>query len=120
MRGKTGFEPLLQFGNQPVEIGQGVRGKRGHSLKSVGPCGSKSGWLPENFPNYFENETGIKIRDTTPVDFGKLRGMVERGNVSGNIPEIGGQDGSRVPEMALAEPIDPKIIDRSKFQPQAQ
>ena len=37
VRGETGFEPLLEFGNQPVEIGQGVRGKRGHSHKSVGP-----------------------------------------------------------------------------------
>ena len=34
--------------------------------------------------------------------------------------EIGGQDGYRVTQMGLAEPIDTKIVDRSKFQPQAQ
>jgi len=34
VRGKTGFESLLQLGNQLVEIGHGVRGMRGHSLKS--------------------------------------------------------------------------------------
>jgi len=35
MRGETGFEPLLEFGNQLVEIGHGVRGKRGHSHESI-------------------------------------------------------------------------------------
>ena len=39
---------------------------------------------------------------------------------SWNITEIGGQDGYRVTQMGLAEPIDAKIVDRSKFQPQAQ
>ena len=46
--------------------------------------------------------------------------MVESGNVVWNITEIGGQDGYRVTQMGLAEPIDAKIVDRSKFQPQAQ
>ena len=42
---------------------------------------------------------GIKIVDTSPVDFGKLRAMVESGNVIWNITEIGGQDGYRVTQM---------------------
>ena len=82
--------------------------------------GSQIASLRENYLNDFEKETGIKIVDTSPVDFGKLRAMVESGNVTWNITEIGGQDGYRVTEMGLAEPIDPKIVDRSKFQPQAQ
>ncbi len=82
--------------------------------------GSQIASLRENYLNDFEKETGIKIIDTSPVDFGKLRAMVESGNVTWNITEIGGQDGYRVTQMALAEPIDAKIIDRSKFQPQAQ
>ena len=82
--------------------------------------GSQIASLRENYLNDFEKETGIKIVDTSPVDFGKLRAMVESGNVVWNITEIGGQDGYRVTQMGLAEPIDAKIIDRSKFQPQAQ
>ena len=76
--------------------------------------------LRENYINDFEKLTGIKVVDTSPVDFGKLRAMVESGNVSRNITEIGGQDGFRVTQMGLAEPIDTKIIDRSKFLAQAQ
>lgn len=82
--------------------------------------GSQMASLRENYLNFFEKETGIKIVDTSPVDFGKLRAMVESGNVAWNITEIGGQDGFRVTQMNLAEPIDTKLIDRSRFQPQAQ
>ena len=82
--------------------------------------GSQIASLRENYLNDFEKETGIKIVDTSPADFGKLRAMVESGNVEWNITEIGGQDGYRVTQMGLAETIDAKIVDRSKFQPQAQ
>jgi putative spermidine/putrescine transport system substrate-binding protein len=82
--------------------------------------GSQIACLRQVYFNDFENETGIKIVDTSPVDFGKLRAMVESGNVIWNITEIGGQDGYRVTQMGLAEPIESKIIDRSRFQPQAQ
>jgi putative spermidine/putrescine transport system substrate-binding protein len=82
--------------------------------------GSQIASLRQNYFNDFEKDTGIKIVDTSPTDFGKLRAMVESGNVVWNITEIGGQDGYRVTQMGLAEPIDAKIVDRSKFQPQAQ
>ena len=61
--------------------------------------GSQIASLRENYLNDFEKETGIKIVDTSPVDFGKLRAMVESGNVVWNITEIGGQDGYRVTQM---------------------
>jgi len=77
--------------------------------------GSQAASLRQSYWNDFEKETGIRIVDTSPVDFGKLRAMVESGNVTWNITEIGGQDGYRVTEMGLAEPIDDKIVDRSKF-----
>ena len=68
--------------------------------------GSQIASLRQNYLNDFEKETGIKIVDTSPTDFGKLRAMVESGNVVWNITEIGGQDGYRVTQMGLAEPID--------------
>ncbi|MEQ1613496.1 MAG: ABC transporter substrate-binding protein [Hyphomicrobiaceae bacterium] len=82
--------------------------------------GSQIASLRKSYINDFEKETGIKVVDTSPVDFGKLRAMVESGNVAWNISEIGGQDGYRVTQLGLAEPIDGKIVDRSKFLPQAQ
>ncbi len=82
--------------------------------------GSQIASIRTNYLNDFEKETGIKVVDTSPTDFGKLRAMVESGNVMWNITEIGGQDGFRVTQMGLAEPIDAKLVDRTKFLPQAQ
>ncbi|MGE0853617.1 MAG: hypothetical protein AB7O44_29055 [Hyphomicrobiaceae bacterium] len=52
--------------------------------------GSQIAALRQNYFNDFEKDTGIKIVDTSPTDFGKLRAMVESGNVVWNITEIGG------------------------------
>lgn len=82
--------------------------------------GSQIASLRQSYINDFEKLTGIKVVDTSPTDFGKLRAMVESGNITWNITEIGGQDGFRVTQMGLAEPIDEKLIDRTKFLPQAK
>jgi putative spermidine/putrescine transport system substrate-binding protein len=68
----------------------------------------------------FEESTGIQIIDTSPVDFGKLRAMVESQNIEWTVTELGGQDGLRAARMDLLEPIDPDIVDRSKFPEEAQ
>lgn len=63
----------------------------------------------------FEKLHGIRVVDTSPVDFGKLRAMVESGNPEWTVTEIGGQDAVRVKQMNLVEPLDAAIIDRSGY-----
>ncbi len=63
----------------------------------------------------FEKLHGIRVVDTSPVDFGKLRAMVESGNPEWTVTEIGGQDAVRVKQMNLVEPLDAGIIDRSGY-----
>jgi putative spermidine/putrescine transport system substrate-binding protein len=63
----------------------------------------------------FEKRHGIRIVDTSPVDFGKLRAMVEGGNPEWTVTEIGGQDAFRAKEMNLLEPLDLTLIDRSEY-----
>jgi putative spermidine/putrescine transport system substrate-binding protein len=65
----------------------------------------------------FEREHGIRIVDTSPVDFGKLRAMVNSGNPEWTVTEIGGQDAERAKELNLLEPIDTSIVDLSKYPP---
>lgn len=76
--------------------------------------------LRKAYWNGFEKEYGIRIVDTSPTDFGKLRAMVESGNVEWAVTEIGGQDAIRAVRMGLVEKIDPKIVDRSGFPEQAR
>ncbi|MFC3123431.1 ABC transporter substrate-binding protein [Pseudoroseomonas globiformis] len=63
----------------------------------------------------FEKEHGIRIVDTSPVDFGKLRAMVNSGNPEWTVTEIGGQDADRAKELNLLEPIDTSIVDLSRY-----
>jgi putative spermidine/putrescine transport system substrate-binding protein len=63
----------------------------------------------------FEREFGIRVVDSSPVDFGKLRAMVESGNPEWTCTEIGGQDAVRAKQLNLLEPIDNSVVDRSNY-----
>jgi putative spermidine/putrescine transport system substrate-binding protein len=63
----------------------------------------------------FERRHGIRVVDTSPVDFGKLRAMVESGNVEWTVTELGGQDFVRAKELNLLEPLDLAIIDLLRY-----
>ncbi len=63
----------------------------------------------------FEKRHGIRVVDTSPVDFGKLRAMVESGNVEWTVTELGGQDFVRAKQMNLLEPLDLSIVDLSRY-----
>ncbi|HEY8613853.1 MAG TPA: ABC transporter substrate-binding protein [Roseomonas sp.] len=63
----------------------------------------------------FERQHGIRIVDTSPVDFGKLRAMVNSGNPEWTVTEIGGQDATRAKELNLLEPINTSIVDLSSY-----
>jgi putative spermidine/putrescine transport system substrate-binding protein len=63
----------------------------------------------------FERRHGIRVVATSPVDFGKLRAMVESRNVEWTVTELGGQDFMRAKEMNLLEPLDFSIIDLSRY-----
>ena len=82
--------------------------------------GSMGSAMRKAFFNGFEKKYGIKVVETSPVDFGKLRAMVDSGNVEWDLTEIGGQDAIRAGKANLLEKIDPKVVDRSKYPPSAQ
>jgi putative spermidine/putrescine transport system substrate-binding protein len=82
--------------------------------------GAMANHLRRIFIEPFEARTGIKVVQTSPVDFAKLRAMVASGNVEWTVTEIGSQDSFRAVEMGLVEPIDPAIVDRSAYPEQAR
>lgn len=82
--------------------------------------GAMGTWMRKAYFDEFEKRYGIRVVETSPVDFGKLRAMVESGNVEWAVTEIGGQDAIRAVDMGLVQPIDDKIVDRSSFPKEAQ
>ena len=68
--------------------------------------GSMANLLRRTYFTEFERRHGIRVVDTSPVDFGKLRAMVESGNPEWTVTEMGGQDFVRAKELNLLEPLD--------------
>jgi len=51
--------------------------------------GAMASAMRKAFFTTFEKKYGIKVVETSPADFGKLRAMVESGNVEWDVTEIG-------------------------------
>ena len=96
------------FAQEPPKPAQIVVNQSGGAMATA---------MRKAFFNTFEKKYGIKVVETSPADFGKLRAMVESGNVEWDVTEIGGQDAIRASEMKLVEKIDDKIVDRSHYPP---
>lgn len=69
----------------------------------------------KTFYTEFEKRHGIKIVNTSPVDLGKLRAMVQSGNVEWTVTEIAGPDALLAERSGLLEPLDLSVIDLSRF-----
>lgn len=69
----------------------------------------------KTFYTAFEQKNGVKIVNTSPVDLGKLRAMVQSGNVEWTVTEIAGPDALLAERSGLLEPLDHSVIDMSKF-----
>lgn len=82
--------------------------------------GSMGSAMRKAFINTYEKKYGIRVVETSPVDFGKLRAMVDSGNVEWQVTEIGGQDAIRAMKLNLVEKIDTKLVDRSNYPEKAQ
>jgi putative spermidine/putrescine transport system substrate-binding protein len=66
----------------------------------------------------FEKETGIKIVEASPTDYGKLKAMVQSGNVEWDLVDVGDRMVIAGAKDDLLEPIDYKLIDIRDVFPQ--
>jgi putative spermidine/putrescine transport system substrate-binding protein len=77
--------------------------------------GAQAAALRKSFYDEFEKRFGIKVVDSSPPDLGKLRAMVQSGNIEWAITELTIHDAHRAEQLGLLEPIDHKVVDLSKF-----
>jgi putative spermidine/putrescine transport system substrate-binding protein len=90
-------------------------GNKPESIVVNASGGSMAASMRKAFSDDFEKLFGIKVVDTSPTNFGKLKAMVQSKNVEWTLTEIGGQDILAAVEQGLLEKVDPKIVDRSGF-----
>ena len=75
--------------------------------------------MRKSYVELFTRLHGVDVVLTSPPDFGKLRAMVESGNVEWTVTELS-QDAFRAVKAGLLMRIDDRIVDRSQYPRQAR
>jgi putative spermidine/putrescine transport system substrate-binding protein len=65
----------------------------------------------------FSEKTGIKVLQDGPTDYGKLKAMVESGNVQWDVVDVEADFALRAAREGLLEPLDFSVIDREQIDP---
>jgi len=78
-------------------------------VNAAGGAVNKS--LPRGILQRVRERYGIKVVDTSPTDFGKLRAMVQSGQHRVVCPWINEADAERAIKMNLLEPLDFKVVN---------
>lgn len=65
----------------------------------------------------FAAETGTNVLQDGPTDYGKIKAMVESGNVSWDVVDVEGDYAAQAGPAGLLEPLDFSVIDKSKLDP---
>lgn len=94
--------PKMAFAQEPAKPDSIVVNAAGGAVNDA---------LRKAFFSEFESRYGIKVIDTSPTDFGKLRAMVESGNVEWSVMEINEADAERAERMGFLEPLDMSVIN---------
>ena len=68
----------------------------------------------------FTEKTGIAVRQDGPTDYGKLKAMVESGNVDWDVIDVEYDFAIVAAKMGLLEPIDFAVVDRAAIDAQYQ
>ncbi len=90
------------------------------SIVVNGSGGAVAEAMRKAFFDPFEAKYGIKVVTTSPPDFGKLRAMVESGNIEWTATELDVEIADKAGEMGLLEPIDTTVVDLSNYPPEAK
>ncbi|MBW2059299.1 MAG: ABC transporter substrate-binding protein [Deltaproteobacteria bacterium] len=88
-------------------------------LVIVGWGGAWEEGIKKAFADPFEKETGIRVIFTGPIDFGKMKAMVESGKVEWDVLQAGDFRILPAAKAGLLEPIDYSIVDKSVLFPGA-
>ena len=65
----------------------------------------------------FSAESGVSVLQDGPTDYGKIKAMVEAGNVSWDVVDVEGDYAALAGPAGLLEPLDFTVIDKSKLDP---
>jgi len=65
----------------------------------------------------FASESGVTVTQDGPTDYGKIKAMVEAGNVTWDVVDVEGDYAVQAGNAGLLEKLDFSVIDKSKLDP---
>ena len=65
----------------------------------------------------FEKETGVTVKLDGPTDYGKLKAMVDSGNVAWDVVDVEGDFAVAAAKAGLLEPLDFSVIKKADLDP---
>ena len=65
----------------------------------------------------FTAETGVKVLQDGPTDYGKIKAMVEANGVTWDVVDVEGDYAAQAGPAGLLEPLDFTVIDKTKLDP---
>ncbi|WP_213880922.1 ABC transporter substrate-binding protein [Pseudomonas sp. dw_358] len=87
------------------------------SLNFVSWGGTTQDAQKQAWADPFSKASGITVVMDGPTDYGKLKAMVDSGNVQWDVVDVEADFALRAAAEGLLEPLDFKTIDRSKIDP---
>jgi putative spermidine/putrescine transport system substrate-binding protein len=85
------------------------------SMSFVSWGGSTQDAQKQAWADPFSKQTDIKVVQDGPTDYGKLKAMVESGNVQWDVVDVEADFALRAAAEGLLEPLDFKVIQRDKL-----
>ncbi|SEP95244.1 putative spermidine/putrescine transport system substrate-binding protein [Pseudomonas cuatrocienegasensis] len=98
-------------------LGMGVANAAEQSMSFVSWGGTTQDAQKEAWADPFTDATGIKVLQDGPTDYGKLKAMVESGNVQWDVVDVEADFALRAASEGLLEPLDFNVIARDKIDP---
>ncbi|ADZ91673.1 ABC transporter substrate-binding protein [Marinomonas mediterranea] len=94
-----------------------AQGYAAESVNFVSWGGSTQDAQKEAWATPFTGQTGIKVIQDGPTDYGKLKAMVESGNVQWDLVDVEVDFAYRAAKEGLLEPLDFSVIDKTNIDP---
>jgi putative spermidine/putrescine transport system substrate-binding protein len=83
------------------------------SMTFVSWGGSTQDAQKEAWSTPFTSQSGIKVIEDGPTDYGKFKAMVENGNVQWDVVDVEADFAYRAAAQGLLEPLDFSVIDKT-------
>ncbi len=71
----------------------------------------------QHWADTFSTQSGVNVTQDGPTDYGKLKAMVESGNVAWDVVDVEGDYAVQAGNAGLLEKLDFSTIDKSKLDP---